>query len=103
MLWSIAIILVVLWALGMVRSYTMGGVLHVLIAVAIVLMLVQVVNGQSRFDDNQYIEYINEWYEDVLAKFGKIEVIGSDQWDAINASAESAWNELAAVFNGLKN
>jgi hypothetical protein len=40
MLWTIAIILVVLWALGLVSSYTMGGFIHLLIVLAVVFILI---------------------------------------------------------------
>lgn len=46
MLMTIAIILLVLWALGLVSAYTMGGFIHVLIVVAIVLVAVQVIQGR---------------------------------------------------------
>lgn len=46
MLWTIAIILVVLWALGLVTSYTMGGFIHILIVLAIVVVLVRVIQGR---------------------------------------------------------
>lgn len=46
MLWTIAIILLVLWLLGFVSSYTMGGVLHVLLVVAIVVVVVRVIQGR---------------------------------------------------------
>ena len=46
MLWTIAVILVVLWLLGMVSSYTMGGFIHILIVVAIVVVLVRIINGR---------------------------------------------------------
>jgi hypothetical protein len=46
MLWTIAIILLVLWVLGLVSSYTIGGFIHILIVVAIVLVLVQVIQGR---------------------------------------------------------
>ncbi len=39
MLWTIAVILLVLWALGLVSSYTMGGVIHVLLVVAVIMIL----------------------------------------------------------------
>jgi hypothetical protein len=45
MLEAIAIILVVLWALGLVTSYTMGGFIHILLVVAIVVILVRVIRG----------------------------------------------------------
>jgi len=46
MLWTIAVILVVLWLLGMVSSYTMGGFIHILLVVAIVVILVRVIQGR---------------------------------------------------------
>ena len=45
MLWTIAVILLVLWALGLVSSYTMGGVIHILLVVAVVLVLLRVIRG----------------------------------------------------------
>ncbi len=47
MLWTIAVILIVLWLLGMVSSYTMGGVIHVLLVIAIVVVLVRVLQGRK--------------------------------------------------------
>jgi hypothetical protein len=47
MLWTIAVILLVLWALGLVSSYTMGGFIHVLLVVAIVVVLVRVIRGRK--------------------------------------------------------
>jgi hypothetical protein len=46
MLWTIAVILVILWLLGIVTSYTMGGVIHVLLVIAIVVVLVRVITGR---------------------------------------------------------
>jgi len=46
MLWTVAIILIVLWALGLVSSYTLGGFIHILIVVAIIIVLVQVIQGR---------------------------------------------------------
>lgn len=46
MLETIAIVLVVLWALGMVSSYTMGGLVHILLVVAIVVILIRVIQGR---------------------------------------------------------
>ena len=45
MLWTIAVILLVLWALGLVSSYTMGGFIHLLLVVAIVMVLVNLISG----------------------------------------------------------
>jgi hypothetical protein len=47
MLWTIAVILVVLWLLGLVSSYTMGGFIHVLLVIAIVAVLVNVIRGRK--------------------------------------------------------
>jgi hypothetical protein len=46
MLWTIAVVLMVLWALGLVTSYTMGGFIHLLLVVAIVMVLVNVISGR---------------------------------------------------------
>ena len=46
MLWTIAVILLVLWALGLVSSYTVGGFIHLLLVVAIVLVLVRIIQGR---------------------------------------------------------
>ena len=46
MLEPIAIILIILWALGLVTSYTMGGLVHVLLVVAIVVILIRVIQGR---------------------------------------------------------
>jgi hypothetical protein len=46
MLWTIALILLVLWVLGLVSSYTMGGFLHILLVLAIVVILIRVIQGR---------------------------------------------------------
>ncbi|TMA29835.1 MAG: lmo0937 family membrane protein [Deltaproteobacteria bacterium] len=46
MLWTIVVILLVLWVLGLVSSYTMGGLIHVLLVVAIIVVLVRVIQGR---------------------------------------------------------
>ncbi len=46
MLWTIAVLLMVMWALGMVTSYTMGGFIHILIVLAVVSVLVRVIQGR---------------------------------------------------------
>jgi hypothetical protein len=47
MMMTIAIVLVVLWALGLVTSYTMGGLIHLLLVVAIVVVLIRVIQGRK--------------------------------------------------------
>jgi hypothetical protein len=47
MLWTVAVILLVLWALGLVTSYTMGGFIHILLVVALVVVVVRVIQGRS--------------------------------------------------------
>lgn len=47
MLGTIAIILIVLWLLGMVSAYTMGGLIHVLLVIAIVVILVRIIQGRG--------------------------------------------------------
>ena len=46
MLWTLAVILLVLWLLGLVSAYTMGGLLHVLLVVALVVVVIQVIQGR---------------------------------------------------------
>ena len=46
MLWTIAMILIVLWVLGLVSSYTMGGFVHVLLVIAVIVVLVNVIQGR---------------------------------------------------------
>jgi hypothetical protein len=46
MLWTIAVILLVLWLLGLVSSVTMGGFIHVLLVIAIVMVLVRLIQGR---------------------------------------------------------
>jgi hypothetical protein len=47
MLTTIAVILIVLWVLGLVTSYTLGGFIHVLLVVAIVLFLIRIIRGEN--------------------------------------------------------
>lgn len=46
MLWTIVVILLLLWALGMVSSYSLGGYLHILLLVAVVVMVIRIVQGR---------------------------------------------------------
>jgi hypothetical protein len=46
-LYTIAVVLIILWALGLVSSYTMGGFIHVLLVVAVVIVLLRVISGRS--------------------------------------------------------
>ncbi|MGA9045727.1 lmo0937 family membrane protein [Sulfuricurvum sp.] len=46
MLWTIVVILLVLWALGLVTSYTLGGFIHLLLVVAIIVVLIRVIQGR---------------------------------------------------------
>lgn len=47
MLYTIAVILVVLWLLGLVTSYTIGGFIHLLLIIAIIMVLVRLISGRS--------------------------------------------------------
>jgi hypothetical protein len=47
MLWTICVILIVLWLLGIVTSYTMGGLIHILLVIAIIVVLVNVIGGRK--------------------------------------------------------
>ena len=46
MLWTIAIVLVVLWLLGLVSSYTLGGFIHILLVIAIVIVVINLIQGR---------------------------------------------------------
>jgi len=46
MLWTICMILIVLWLLGMVTSYTMGGLIHILLVIAVIVFLVRIIQGR---------------------------------------------------------
>src|SRR3569833_4265457 len=46
MLWTIAVVLLLLWVLGLVSSYTMGGFIHILLVLAIVVVLIRVISGR---------------------------------------------------------
>lgn len=46
MLWTIAVILIILWVLGLVSSYTMGGLIHILLVIAIVVVLLNIIQGR---------------------------------------------------------
>ena len=47
MLWTAFVILLILWGLGLVTSYTMGGFIHILLVIAIVVVLVRVIQGRK--------------------------------------------------------
>lgn len=47
MLWTIAVILLLLWAVGVVSSYTLGGFIHLLLLLAIIVVLIRVIQGRS--------------------------------------------------------
>jgi hypothetical protein len=46
MLWTIFVILLILWGLGLMTGYTMGGVIHALLVIAIVVVVIQVIQGR---------------------------------------------------------
>lgn len=47
MLWTVAVVLLVLWAVGLLTSYTMGGFIHILLVVAVVVVLLRVISGRK--------------------------------------------------------
>jgi len=47
MLYTIAVVLLILWLLGLVSSYTMGGFIHVLLVIAVVVVLLRIISGRS--------------------------------------------------------
>ncbi|MCL5801630.1 MAG: lmo0937 family membrane protein [Gammaproteobacteria bacterium] len=46
MLWTIAVILLILWVLGLVTSYTIGGFIHLLLVIAIIVVLIRIIQGR---------------------------------------------------------
>jgi hypothetical protein len=46
MLWTIAVVLIILWALGLVTGYTMGSFIHILLVIAVIVILVNVIRGR---------------------------------------------------------
>ncbi|HEX9144616.1 MAG TPA: lmo0937 family membrane protein [Candidatus Binatia bacterium] len=46
MLWTIVVVLLILWALGLVTSYTMGGFVHILLVVAVIILVVNLIQGR---------------------------------------------------------
>lgn len=46
MLWTLAMILLILWALGLITGYTMGGFVHILIVIAIIAVLIKIITGR---------------------------------------------------------
>jgi len=47
MLWTVAVVLIVLWLLGIVSSYSMGGFIHILLVIALVVVVVRVIQGRK--------------------------------------------------------
>ncbi len=47
MLWTIAIVLIILWLLGLISSYTMGGFIHILLIIAVVVILLNLISGRK--------------------------------------------------------
>ena len=47
MLWTIAVILIIMWLLGLVTSYTMGGCIHILLVIAVIVVLVNIIQGRG--------------------------------------------------------
>jgi len=47
MLWTVAAVLLILWLLGMVSSYTLGGFIHILLVLAIIAVLIRIIQGRS--------------------------------------------------------
>jgi len=49
MLWTIVVVVLILWALGLITGYTLGGIIHALLVIAIVVILIQLFQGRRRF------------------------------------------------------
>jgi hypothetical protein len=76
MLWTICVILFVLWALGMVTSYTMGGAIHVLLVIALVVLVFQIIQGRRSIVWKAPQQKFGGW---VPPKPGKS---GTEEWQA---------------------
>ena len=48
MLWTIAVILIILWLLGLITSYTLGGFIHIILVIAIIVLIVGFIQGRRR-------------------------------------------------------
>lgn len=46
MLWTLSVVLVILWILGLVTSYTIGGLIHILLVIAIIVILLRIIQGR---------------------------------------------------------
>jgi hypothetical protein len=53
LLWIIAIVLTVLWLLGLITSHTMGGFIHILIVVAVIVVLIRIIQGRGLFHSRE--------------------------------------------------
>ena len=49
MLWTIGVILLILWLLGLLTSYTMGGFIHILLVIAVIVVVVRIIQGRKIF------------------------------------------------------
>lgn len=47
MLWTIAVLLLILWLLGMISSYTLGGFIHILLILAVIVVLIRIIQGRN--------------------------------------------------------
>ena len=47
MLWTIVVVLIILWLLGLISGYTMGGVIHILLVIAIIVLVVRLIQGRK--------------------------------------------------------
>lgn len=47
MLWTIVVVLIILWLLGLVSSYTLGGFIHILLVIAIIIVLIRLIKGEK--------------------------------------------------------
>ncbi len=46
MLWTLAVILIILWAVGLITSYTLGGFVHILLVIAVIVIIVRIIQGR---------------------------------------------------------
>ena len=78
MLYTIAVILIVLWLLGLVSSYTMGGFIHILLVIAIIVVVLGFIRGRKQFESSQILTEVKMFrYRFALSLIGLVLLFGS--------------------------
>jgi len=103
MLWTIAILLVVVWAIGLVSSHSMRGLIHVLIVVAVVLVLIQVIGGLPYFDSRQRTGILDDKYHGARSKLEEIKAAGSKTLETFKTGVDRAGKRLDVSIKKVTN